>query len=90
MIEAFVGAALVAVPTAIVYLVRTLARVEPRPVKEPRCTGYVLVHGAGMVFTDCRALRDPCCGDGRCGYHCGRMCKCSASNEPERIGRARR
>lgn len=52
-----------------------------------RCTGYM---GPLQDFhSDCRALRNPFCGDGRCSFHCSRLCRCAAANEPEFVGRPR-
>lgn len=48
------------------------------PPEEPICTGY---HTTGIyeAIRDCTALRSPLCGDGRCSYHCGKLCKCDAA-----------
>lgn len=45
--------------------------------EEPTCVGYAATTSAGDTwYGDCEALRSPTCVDGRCSYHCGRMCKC--------------
>ncbi len=50
---------------------------------EPRCTGYIAASrkpdgkfGPYTSQTDCRALRNPTCTDGRCSYHCAALCQC--------------
>jgi hypothetical protein len=66
---------------------RFLSRKESR--KEEVCAGYQGANVYADMKHDCRALRSPLCGDGRCAFHCRAMCKCEASNEPEFIGRSR-
>lgn len=89
----FAGAALASVPFSFV-LGRLIGRrrASTAPAVE-RCAGYpnedTDAFGHRKMNHDCEGLRDPMCSDGRCSFHCGRACKCSASNDPEIIGRRR-
>lgn len=52
---------------------------EPEPETET-CAGYVLQ--IGTPYNDCKAHRSTRCLDGRCRYHCDRMCKCEQLYAP--------
>ncbi len=59
-----------------VALTRKKMRPSPR-LKPDLCTGYITEDCRDpKVKTDCEALRSVTCLDGRCTYHCKKMCNC--------------
>lgn len=72
-------------------LTRFLSQKErlTEPLQDETCSGYQDANDYAGMKNDCRGLRNVTCGDGRCTYHCRKMCKCEASNEPEYVGRPR-
>ena len=64
------------------FVAGRLTKKKVTRLEEDRCTGYRAdkdSYGEHKMKTDCKALRSPTCGDGRCSFHCQSMCRCDLS-----------
>lgn len=71
------------------FLMGRKAQKSPR-VEEDRCAGYRSeknAYGEYAMKSDCKALRSPMCGDGRCSFHCQSMCHCDLSTGRDAHGK---
>ena len=53
--------------------------------RKPECSGYLadaFGHSEPRMMQDCTALRSPLCSDGRCSFHCSKMCRCDSAVDP--------
>ena len=61
-------------PGVIDNLLSTIERGSHAKSDAKTCVGYVI--GTSEMMDDCKARQSDACEDGRCSFHCAKMCKC--------------